>query len=191
MALIELSGKYAVGQNRYAVVDDDMYAALSAWKWKAKPNGSRSNIYAVRNIFRNGKNITLRMHRVVMGLRDDIASDVDHINHNPLDNRRENLRAVSRSVNIANARRIARECQCKHCGRKLKRTISLVQKNAAMSCEECTAERERYAPRSTVSFPTCECCGVRFTARLASRRFCSDRCRCTARRKARGSSAGV
>ena len=49
MRFIELRGKYAVGQHRYACVDDDMFDELNQHKWKAKPNGSGSNVYAIRS----------------------------------------------------------------------------------------------------------------------------------------------
>ena len=43
---------------------------------------------------------TLKIHRYIMNPPADM--EVDHINHNPLDNRRENLRIVSHVVNMAN-----------------------------------------------------------------------------------------
>src|SRR5437899_9630401 len=104
MALIELTGKYAVGEHRYAIVDDDMHAHLSQWKWKAKPNGSKNNIYAVPNAMRDGKCVTVRMHRVVLGLSAGDPRDTDPDNHNALDNRHLNLVATTRSKNILNAR---------------------------------------------------------------------------------------
>lgn len=46
------------------------------------------------------------MHRLIIGA--DAGVDVDHINGNGLDNRRDNLRVCSRSQNLHNSR--------KHCG---------------------------------------------------------------------------
>lgn len=42
------------------------------------------------------------MHRFILGLPRDDPREVDHINGNPLDNRRANLRLVSRAQNKQN-----------------------------------------------------------------------------------------
>ena len=47
----------------------------------------------------------IHLHRFVLGLDKGTYSDdtiVDHINHNPLDNRKENLRVVTKSENALN-----------------------------------------------------------------------------------------
>lgn len=44
---------------------------------------------------------TIMLHRLILGVTDP-KMDVDHINHNPNDNRKENLRVVTRSQNNAN-----------------------------------------------------------------------------------------
>ncbi|WP_244807972.1 hypothetical protein [Caballeronia zhejiangensis] len=75
MALIKLSGRHAVGRHEFALVDDDMFDFLSQWKWKAKPNGSGNHVYAVRNVVENGKNRTIRMHRLVLGMDASDARD--------------------------------------------------------------------------------------------------------------------
>lgn len=102
MRHIPLSGREAGG--RSALVDDCDYAYLSQHKWKAKQSGG-GNWYAVRNTLRDGKNITLRMHRVVLG--HDGPEDVDHINRDSLDNRRCNLRVCSRAENLMNSDLVA------------------------------------------------------------------------------------
>ncbi|GAH21431.1 unnamed protein product, partial [marine sediment metagenome] len=52
---------------------------------------------AVRGIRRGGKNIQIPMHRQILGLKPGDGKIVDHINRNPLDNRRVNLRIVSQA----------------------------------------------------------------------------------------------
>ncbi len=46
------------------------------------------------------KGKSLKFHRVIMNPPSKM--EVDHINHNPLDNRRSNLRIVTHAVNMAN-----------------------------------------------------------------------------------------
>lgn len=102
MKQIPLSGREARG--RSALVDDCDYERLSQYKWKAKASGG-GNVYAVRNTLVGGKNVTLRMHRVVLGYDGD--QDVDHINRDSLDNRRANLRVCTRAENLLNSDLVA------------------------------------------------------------------------------------
>lgn len=181
MALIRLTGKYAVGEHECAIVDDDMLAYLSQWRWKAKPNGGENNVYAVRNTRENGCNVTIRMHRVVAGMGRDNPLDVDHDNHNSLDNRRINLIPSTRSANALNARRIDQTGVCIHCDSPVARTISACGSGNRMVCDSCKAHSQRAPKRSAVFFVRCKHCDVLFTARHGAREFCSDRCRCRSR----------
>jgi hypothetical protein len=184
VALIRLTGKHAVGAFTHAIVDDDMLAYLSQWRWKAKPNAGGNNVYAVRNTIRDGKNVTLRMHRIVAGLSHDDPHDVDHDNHNSLDNRRFNLLRATRSENLLNARSVLRVGSCKHCSAPIDR-ITRHGTTGAMACSKCSRAIRRSARRSSVYFVPCPVCARVTTARRVDRQFCSDRCRCAARRQRR------
>lgn len=86
----------------FALVDDADFEWLSQWKWHASLSSRGTKWYAVRNERVNGETIRTRMHRVIMGV-DPKPTDgmvVDHINHNSLDNRRENLEIVSQTENM-------------------------------------------------------------------------------------------
>lgn len=84
--------KIPLTRGKYAIVDDADYDRINEHKWCY--DGS----YAQRK--RNGENI--RMHRVLVGAKK--GEIVDHINRNKLDNRRSNLRVVSRTVNLLNSK---------------------------------------------------------------------------------------
>ena len=88
-------------QNQYALVDDEDYSYLSQYKWFAQRIRNTNIYYAERQaetVF--GKREVHLMHRVIMDTPNELQ--VDHINHNTLDNRKQNLRLCTRSQNLAN-----------------------------------------------------------------------------------------
>jgi len=85
-------------QGKVALVDDADYEWLNQWKWCA--NKAKSCIYAARTWRENGKKITRRLHTEIMGKKEGL--EIDHINGNKLDNRKENLRFVTRRQNMQN-----------------------------------------------------------------------------------------
>ena len=94
--------KIPLTQGKFAIVDDTDYKRLSEWKWCATK--MKRNFYAIRccHIDKNGKQYTISMHREILRLKSGDKRQADHINHNTLDNRRENLRVVSSSQNAMN-----------------------------------------------------------------------------------------
>lgn len=88
----------------HAVVDESDYVALSRHTWHLHRGAGTD--YAVRHKRINGVSVALFMHREVLGLAPRTSSTVqpDHLNHNGLDNRRENLRAVTPSENAITRR---------------------------------------------------------------------------------------
>jgi hypothetical protein len=89
-------------QGYEALVDDEDYEELSKHKWFASIDG-RGFPYAARNYrTARGKSILL-LHRYLMGVQDAGRSvEVDHRNHNTLDNTRENLRVCTHADNQQN-----------------------------------------------------------------------------------------
>lgn len=81
-----------------ALVDDEDYGWLSQWKWYYSGRG-----YVCRNVRRDGKNVLLPMHRVIMG--EPVGLEVDHKNHNKLDCRRANLRIATHAQNQQNGKK--------------------------------------------------------------------------------------
>lgn len=78
-------------QEKRAIIDEDDFELLSRYKWYAAKRGY--GFYAQRHSERK----LLQMHRVITNAPKGM--DVDHINGNTLDNRKKNLRVVSRSQN--------------------------------------------------------------------------------------------
>ena len=81
----------------YAIVDADMAWLADKHKWYLSDTG-----YAMTGLGR-GKG-RLRLHHAVVG-KPTPKMHIDHINRNPLDNRRVNLREVTPSVNAANSKK--------------------------------------------------------------------------------------
>jgi len=85
--------KIELTQGKFALVDDDDYKELSKYKW------CYSDGYAVRTGPRPLQERII-MHRVVN--RTPFGLITDHINHNRLDNRKDNLRTCDKSKNGMN-----------------------------------------------------------------------------------------
>lgn len=101
--LLSKNGKYA---GMYvAIVDDEDYEILGNKNWYAEPKGINVYVYRKLNqVEKSGrKTRRISLHRFIMNAPDGM--EVDHINGNGLDNRRENLRICTRSENAKNIRK--------------------------------------------------------------------------------------
>lgn len=87
-----------------ALVDDEDFEALNQYEWYAIK--TQKNTYAVRCIYNKetGQVRHLRMHRIIMSATErwDL---IDHIDHNPLNNQKYNLRRVTQRQNLLNSKR--------------------------------------------------------------------------------------
>lgn len=94
--------KIKLTQNKHALVDDEDYEYLNQWKWQVV--NMKDTFYAHRKIWlkREKRYKTICMHRIIMNAPNGRV--VDHINHNSLDNQRENLRICTQSQNLGNSR---------------------------------------------------------------------------------------
>lgn len=91
-----------LSQNKEAIVDEEDFTQLSVFKWSVLKDW-RGRYIAVRGIrIADGKQRLAYMARVIMGLDYGDPREVDHINHNTLDNRRMNLRIVTSRQNKQN-----------------------------------------------------------------------------------------
>ena len=81
--------KIKLKNGEIVLVDDENYKKLNQYKWCLNSAG-----YATRRL---NSHKSILMHREIMNTPDNL--EVDHIDGNKLDNRKDNLRNVSHSVN--------------------------------------------------------------------------------------------
>ena len=87
-----------------AIIDAADAAWAGQWRWCLSRAG-----YAVRNDWSSSRPKMLYLHRELLGLSPGDGLEGDHINRNKLDNRRSNLRAVTRAGNAQNYPAIAKK----------------------------------------------------------------------------------
>lgn len=92
-------------KGKIALVDDEDFERVSKLKWYPVCGARYASTVLYRYLGKyKYQHINIRLHRFIMGLTQRDIMDVDHINHNGLDNRKTNLRICSRSQNSANSR---------------------------------------------------------------------------------------
>lgn len=82
----------------YALIDVSDAAYVGQWRWYR----TRSGYVMRRKWVGNGECRSVLLHRELLGLAVGDPSEVDHINRNPLDCRRANLRIVTHAQNHQN-----------------------------------------------------------------------------------------
>jgi len=93
-------------QGQIALIDDDKYELISQYKWCAKWNKGLQGYYAGTAVYKSdGSQTTLLMHRLILGLEFGNKLQVDHFNHNTLDNRLENISIKTHHENMKNKKR--------------------------------------------------------------------------------------
>jgi hypothetical protein len=107
--------KIKLSRGKVALVDDRDYDWLSKFSWHVH-KGAKCRTYHVRTLVRgpDKKPKDIFMHQLIIdrmygGYQDEWAEmklECDHINRSGLDNRRNNLRLATHSMNMLN-----RECR--------------------------------------------------------------------------------
>lgn len=78
------------------IIDAEDYEKVKQFRWNINCG------YVVATIRQAGKSYTLRLHRLILGLGHGRQPEVDHIDRNPLNNRKRNLRICDRTRNCWN-----------------------------------------------------------------------------------------
>lgn len=89
--------KVSIYGGHYATVSESDLDKISQYKWRLHNEG-----YAITKV----RQKTVRMHRLIMDA--PAGAEVDHIDGDPLNNSRENLRLCNRAQNMANRRKFTR-----------------------------------------------------------------------------------
>ncbi len=99
----------AVGKSHVAIIDDDLYEAVSAlgpWILRRNRRKTQQAYYAHRHVYRNGKRTTETMHRVIYRLKGiQIPCLIDHKDLNGLNNQWSNLRAATQQQSSRHRRK--------------------------------------------------------------------------------------
>jgi hypothetical protein len=84
------------------IIDTEDRERVEKHSWSLCKRGNYVRVQAAGKRKNNGKTQTkIRLHRFIMNLTDSNIH-VDHINNNPLDNRKSNLRLCSHKENMRN-----------------------------------------------------------------------------------------
>lgn len=186
--LIKLTGRHATGKHRLAVVDADLFDELNRYAWKVKWNGRGKAVYAVRNAREGGRVVTLRLHRVVLGVPSGSPGDVRFMNKDTLDCRRANLKHCNRSETTRAARVVRQHARCIECGCRFAFWKAGYAK-AGFCSGACRAshkaEQHRRArarkPRALLVTKPCDQCHRPFLQATPWQRFCGESCKKKAR----------
>lgn len=80
----------------FAIINPEDYPLIAPYNWRMA-RIKKKHLYAIATTKKNGKTVTVLMHRVILGLTN--GEEGDHKNYNGLDNRRSNIRPATTSQN--------------------------------------------------------------------------------------------
>ncbi|MHC4424285.1 MAG: HNH endonuclease [Planctomycetota bacterium] len=90
-----MSKRIPLTRGKFAIVDDEDHERLKGHKWYLVKG--KSTYYAATRL---GNDKIISMHRMIMNLPE--GREVDHINHDGLDNQKHNLRICTHKQNCRN-----------------------------------------------------------------------------------------
>lgn len=86
------------GIEAFGKIDTEDYPRIKQYKWSLSVHGQEKRI-----VTNNSDMNRIGLHQIVLN-NEDKDKVIDHINRDPLDNRKNNLRITSRSINSTNAK---------------------------------------------------------------------------------------
>lgn len=91
-----------LNHNKYALIDDDQFSKISEYKWSYMTvyKGITNIGYVYTSTCHKNKKSKIYLHRLIMNAPKN--TQVDHINHDTLDNRKINLRICTNAQNQFN-----------------------------------------------------------------------------------------
>ncbi len=84
--------KLVLFNGEIATVDDEDYSKILQYSWHMNPDGYVKCIIRGRSVY---------IHQMLLGNKDGM--EIDHVDHDRLNNSKSNLRFVTRSQNMANS----------------------------------------------------------------------------------------
>lgn len=93
-------------QGQQTMVDDDLYDWLNQWKWYYRKRWNRPAGDAVRTLHgknKEGINFSQTLYMATLVCPVPKGYVVDHIDQNPMNNQRSNLRQATYSLNNSNS----------------------------------------------------------------------------------------
>jgi len=97
--------KIKLTQGKVALVDDKDFERVNKKRWQAQQKPATYYVIGQTSKLSKGGQKTIYLHREIIG-KPPKGMEVDHINGDGLDNRRENLRFVTRRQNMQNKQTI-------------------------------------------------------------------------------------
>lgn len=94
--------KIKLTKGQFAIIDDEDFQRVSQYRWHAMQSKT-DDFYAVSSFLRRKAGEIMLMHRFILNAPKEFL--VDHINHNPLDNRKINLRLSTTNQNHMNIKK--------------------------------------------------------------------------------------
>ena len=98
---VEMSKTIPLSQSKFALIDDEDYERVIAYNWYAHRRSASQKFDVMCNVGGRLNHKIIKLHRFITNAPQGM--DVDHINGDPLDNRKTNLRVCTRSENLQNS----------------------------------------------------------------------------------------